>query len=51
MGIFDFVGEIVSLPLDIVSDTSSAIQGKKIEKTKERLKEIGKDLEDFIDGN
>lgn len=49
MGIFDLIGDIVSLPLDVVADVSSAVQGKEVEHTKERMQEVGDDISDMLD--
>ncbi len=44
MGIFDLLANVVSLPLDVVSDVSNAVQGKKPENTKEKIRDIGEDI-------
>lgn len=49
MGLFDIVGDIVSLPLDVVSDASKAVQGKKPESTKERIDELGDDIVETLE--
>lgn len=48
MGFFDLIGDIVSLPLDVVSDVSKAIQGEEVESVADRLEEIGDDIEDIF---
>lgn len=49
MSIFGFIGDVVSLPLDVVSDASSAIQGKGTGYTKNRIKSIGEEIEDTFE--
>ena len=49
MGLFDLIGDIISLPLDVLSDTSRAIQGKDTGYTKRTVEDIGDDLSDIFD--
>jgi hypothetical protein len=48
MGLFNMLADVVSAPFDVVSDVSSAIQGKKPTRTKEKIEELGKDTADTI---
>jgi hypothetical protein len=42
--VLDTVGNLLSLPIEVIKDVSCAVQGKKIGATKERVKELGRDI-------
>lgn len=42
--VLNTVGNVISLPIEIIRDVSCAVQGKKIGATKERVKDIGRDI-------
>ena len=48
MSIFGLLGDIISLPLDAVSDVSRAVQGKQVGRVKERLQDSIEELEDTL---
>jgi len=47
--IFETAGDLILLPLDVVKDVSSAVQGKEIGSTKERLENLADDVKESID--
>ena len=49
MGIFDFIADVVTLPLDVVADVSDSVQGNSPRHIKRKIQEIGDDLEDIVD--
>ena len=47
--IFETAGDLISIPFDVVSDVSRAVQGKQVGRTKERLGDLSDDLKEVVD--
>ena len=50
MGLFKFIADVVTIPLDVVADVSSAIQGEEPDHTEKKARKIERELSDFVDG-
>jgi hypothetical protein len=42
--VLNTVGNVISLPIEVISDVSCAVRGKPIGAIKNRVKEIGRDI-------
>ena len=49
MGLFDLLGDIVKLPFSAAQDVGNALEGQKIDETKENVKDICDDVKDTLD--